>query len=168
MHEPVRETLAAQGDLSMGHTRFDRFRRLLVISASRRTTVRAAIASLLLARVGGFDAVAASKRGKRRRRRKARKRERERERLCQQVCGGSCQTCRNLCTACDEWHICYHLTDGPPICKIGVITGCAPCSSDADCGGSQFCVTGITFDGTTEQIAQCGAYSVGVCMEELP
>lgn len=148
----------------MDQTRFDRLRRLLVGSASRRTTLRAVVASALLARVGGADAVAASKRGKRRRRRKARKR----EQLCQQVCGGSCQTCRGLCAVCDDDHPCIHLTDAPPICKLGLISACQPCTADGDCGGLEFCVTGSTFDGATELIANCGAYSVGVCMEELP
>jgi hypothetical protein len=115
--------------------------------------------------------VEASKKGKRRRRRRARARERERrarEQVCQQVCDGSCQSCRAECAACGDTHVCFHLTDGPPICKIGVIPTCESCTSDADCFGSQFCVTGFTFDGTTERDAQCGAYSVGVCMEELP
>jgi hypothetical protein len=125
----------------------------------------------LVMRLSGPASVEADKPGKRRRRRRARAREREeraREQVCQQVCGGSCQSCRAACAACSDSHFCFHLTDGPPICKIGVIGACAPCTSDADCGGSQFCVTGITFDGTTELDPQCGAYSVGVCMEELP
>jgi hypothetical protein len=146
-------------------SQFDRFRRLLVSSASRRSTLRALVAGALANQFPAPTALEASKRGRRRRRRR---KARQRERLCQQICGGSCQACRDLCAVCGDVHPCFHLTDAAqPICKFGLITNCQPCSVDSECDGGTFCVTGRTFDGATTLIAQC-TYSVEVCMEELP
>jgi hypothetical protein len=160
-----------KGAQGMERSRLEDLCRGLQRTTSRRSTLRALIAGTLAPLASLPEVSIANKSGKRRRRRRTRARQREQraqEQVCQQVCGGSCQSCRAQCAACDDFHFCFHLTDGPPICKIGVIPTCEPCASDAECAGSQFCATGTTFDGATQLDPECGAYSVGVCMEELP
>jgi hypothetical protein len=147
----------------MDGTHIDELRRVLKAGRSRRSAIQALGAIVLAGALGTRNAEAASKQAKRRRRR----RERKREKLCQEVCGGSCKACRTQCTACSDAHVCYHLTDGPPICQIGMISACAPCSTEADCGDPEFCVTGVTFDGSTRRFPGCTSGG-GVCAELLP
>jgi hypothetical protein len=137
--------------------------RRVLAGRSRRSVIQALGAIVLAGALGTGDAAEAGKKAKRRRRRQ----ERRREKLCQEVCGGSCKACRSQCTACSDAHVCYHLTDEPPICQIGMISACAPCSTEADCGDPEVCVTGVTFDGSTRRFPGCTS-SGGVCAELLP
>jgi hypothetical protein len=111
------------------------------------------------------DLAQAGKRGRRRKRR----RRRVRERRCQEACGASCATCRQRCTVCNEFQVCYHRPNSPqPLCKVALTPdACELCGMDANCDAGSVCVTGRTFGGRTAKISKC-TYAFGVCMEEFP